>query len=40
VRVAVTGRAVSPPLFETMAILGRDRVLKRLDQAVALARSS
>ncbi len=31
VRVAVTGRTVSPPLFETMALLGRDEVLKRLD---------
>ena len=33
VRVAVTGRAVSPPLFELMAILGRDTVLKRLEYA-------
>ena len=33
VRVAVTGRAVSPPLFEVMSILGRDRVLKRLEYA-------
>ncbi|OGX38908.1 MAG: hypothetical protein A3C53_02240 [Omnitrophica WOR_2 bacterium RIFCSPHIGHO2_02_FULL_68_15] len=36
-RVAVTGRAVSPPLFETMAILGKDAVLKRLEYAVLLA---
>ncbi|MBI4598172.1 MAG: glutamate--tRNA ligase [Candidatus Omnitrophica bacterium] len=33
VRVAVTGRAVSPPLFEVMAVLGKDKVLKRLDDA-------
>ena len=32
-RVAITGRAVSPPLFETMALLGRATVLKRLDYA-------
>ena len=32
-RVAITGRAVSPPLFETMALLGRAAVLKRLDYA-------
>lgn len=36
VRVAVTGTAVSPPLFETLAILGRDRTLERLEAAQAL----
>jgi glutamyl-tRNA synthetase len=30
VRVAVTGRAVSPPLFESLELLGRDRTLARL----------
>ena len=34
-RVALTGRAVSPPLFEVMSILGKDRVLKRLEHAVS-----
>jgi glutamyl-tRNA synthetase len=29
-RVAVTGRRVSPPLFESMEILGRDATLARL----------
>lgn len=29
-RWAATGRNVSPPLFETMEVLGRDRVLSRL----------
>jgi glutamyl-tRNA synthetase len=33
VRVAVTGKQVSPPLFETMEILGRERVLERLGKA-------
>ena len=28
VRVAVTGRGVSPPLFETMALLGKERTLR------------
>ena len=28
VRVAVTGRRVSPPLFESMELLGRDRSLR------------
>ena len=34
VRVAVTGRRVSPPLFESMELLGRERSLARL-RAVA-----
>jgi glutamyl-tRNA synthetase len=33
VRVAVTGRAVSPPLFESLELLGRDRTLARLRAA-------
>ena len=32
-RTAATGRTVSPPLFETMEVMGRDRVLARLQQA-------
>jgi glutamyl-tRNA synthetase len=35
VRVAVTGRRVSPPLFESMELLGRDRSLSRLQAALA-----
>ncbi len=34
-RVAVTGRRVGPPLFESLAVLGRDEVLRRLDAALA-----
>jgi glutamyl-tRNA synthetase len=33
VRVAITGRRVSPPLFESMELLGRDRSLDRLVSA-------
>lgn len=33
-RVAVTGRRVSPPLFESMALLGRERTLGRLRAAL------
>jgi glutamyl-tRNA synthetase len=36
VRLAVTGRLVSPPLFESMELLGRVRSLARLDRARAL----
>jgi glutamyl-tRNA synthetase len=32
-RVAVTGRTVSPPLFESMELLGRERSLARLQAA-------
>jgi glutamyl-tRNA synthetase len=38
VRVAVTGKRVSPPLFETMEILGRERCLARLEQAEGMLR--
>jgi glutamyl-tRNA synthetase len=33
VRVAVSGRTVSPPLYESMELLGRDRTLARLAAA-------
>ncbi|HKO32174.1 MAG TPA: glutamate--tRNA ligase [Candidatus Limnocylindria bacterium] len=36
-RVAITGRSVSPPLFGSMELLGRDRVLARLDAALRKA---
>ena len=35
VRVAVTGTAVSPPIDATLALLGRERTLARLDAALA-----
>jgi glutamyl-tRNA synthetase len=34
-RVALTGRRVSPPLFESMELLGRDRSLERLRRCAA-----
>ena len=33
-RVAATGSTVSPPLFETLALIGQDRTLRRLDAAL------
>jgi len=33
-RVAVTGRTVSPPLFQTMAVIGKESVLERIQRAV------
>ncbi len=35
IRVAVTGSSVSPPLFESMELLGRERSLTRLRAAVS-----
>ena len=32
-RVAITGRTVTPPLIESMSRLGKDRVLARLERA-------
>lgn len=34
-RVAITGRLVSPPLFGSMELLGRERTLSRIDVAIA-----
>ena len=38
IRVALTGSSVGPPLFESMVILGRDEVLRRLNAALVVAR--
>ena len=38
-RVAVTGRTAAPPLFETMAVLGRERCLGRIRGAIVALRS-
>jgi glutamyl-tRNA synthetase len=35
IRVAVTGTTVSPGIFETLAALGRERSLERLDRAIS-----
>ena len=32
-RIALTGRKVSPPIFETMEVLGRDMCIRRLKSA-------
>lgn len=34
IRLAVTGRSVGPPLFESLQLLGRDRTLARLSAAI------
>ncbi|WP_405984654.1 glutamate--tRNA ligase [Streptomyces sp. NBC_00872] len=39
VRVAVTGRTVGLPLFESLELLGRDRTLSRIDTALTKLRA-
>jgi len=39
-RVAVTGSPVSPPLFESVEILGREKTLSRVAAAIALLRAN
>lgn len=36
IRVAISGKKVAPPLFSSLQALGRERVLERLDAALAL----
>ena len=33
IRVAITGRSVGPPLFESLHVLGRQPTLERLQRA-------
>jgi glutamyl-tRNA synthetase len=39
IRVAITGTSVSPGIFESLAVLGRDESLSRIDAALARLRS-
>jgi len=38
-RGAVTGQRVSPPLFESMAIMGRERVLAQMDKGIEILKA-
>lgn len=35
-RVAVTGTTISPPIFDTLALLGKEKTLARINRALAL----
>lgn len=39
VRVAVSGRKATPPLFQMMEVLGRERTLQRIERAIAQVES-
>jgi len=34
IRVAISGRTATPPLFQMMEVLGRDRTMSRIEQAI------
>jgi glutamyl-tRNA synthetase len=40
IRVAVTGRTATPPLFDTLVALGRGRTLERIDRALEVLESA
>jgi glutamyl-tRNA synthetase len=40
IRVAITGTTVSPGIFESVALLGRDATLARIDRALERANST
>ena len=40
IRVATTGQTATPPLFDTLVALGRDRTLDRLDAAIGRLQSA
>ena len=39
IRIAVTGKKVTPPLFESIAVLGKDKTLARIDEAMVELRA-
>lgn len=40
IRVAVSGQLVTPPLFESIKILGEEETIKRVEQALSLVKSA
>lgn len=40
VRVAVTGSSMAPPLFDTIAAIGRERVVSRVENAINLLKTA
>jgi glutamyl-tRNA synthetase len=35
IRVAISGTTISPPIFESLEFLGKDRTLRRMDRCIA-----
>jgi glutamyl-tRNA synthetase len=40
IRVATTGQTATPPLFDTLVALGRERTLARIDAAIVRLRAA
>ncbi|MDG0865722.1 glutamate--tRNA ligase [Candidatus Lucifugimonas marina] len=40
IRVATTGKSFAPPLFDTMAAIGQERCVERIDNAIGILRSA
>jgi glutamyl-tRNA synthetase len=40
IRVATTGKSFAPPLFDTMAAIGQDRCVERIENALVILRSA
>jgi glutamyl-tRNA synthetase len=40
IRVAITGKAFAPPLFDTMAAIGQVRCVERMENALSIIRSA
>jgi len=40
IRVATTGKSFAPPLFDTMAAIGQDRCVERIENAIKILRSA
>ena len=40
IRVALTGRTVGPPLFESLHVVGRDEVCRRMREAIRMVGAS
>ncbi len=38
VRVAITGKKATPGLFEVMALLGKEKVMKRIKKTIKMVR--
>ncbi len=38
IRVAVTGTTISPAIYDTLVILGKDRTLIRIDRCLQMAK--
>ena len=39
IRIASTGKPSGPGMFDCLAVLGKDRVLARIDRALAIAKA-